>query len=50
MQKMRCMICGYVYQPEKGDGVNPPNTAFEDLPDGWKCPICRAAQTKFTQA
>ena len=50
MQNMRCMICGYVYHPEKGEGAIPPNTAFEALPDDWKCPICRAGQAKFSQA
>ncbi|MDR2855117.1 MAG: rubredoxin [Methanomicrobiales archaeon] len=47
MQKMRCMICGYVYDPAKGDGTNPAGTSFEDLPDDWKCPICRAAKGQF---
>jgi rubredoxin len=47
MQKMRCMICGYVYDPIKGEGTNPPETPFEKLPDDWKCPICRASKAQF---
>jgi rubredoxin len=41
------MICGYVYDPLKGEGANPPQTEFEKLNDDWKCPICRAAKAQF---
>jgi len=37
--KYKCLICGYIYDPEKGDpdsGVKP-GTPFESLPDGWSC-------------
>ncbi|MEN8209555.1 MAG: flavin reductase [Candidatus Fermentibacteria bacterium] len=36
MKKYVCNICGYVYDPEKGDpdGGIEPGTAFEDIPDG----------------
>ncbi|MCR5173003.1 MAG: MBL fold metallo-hydrolase [Oscillospiraceae bacterium] len=43
--KYVCSICGYVYDPEEHDGV-----AFEDLPDGWKCPRCRQPKEKFNRA
>ena len=49
MSKYRCMVCGYVYDPELGDpdsGVKP-GTAFEDLPDNWSCPICGASKEDF---
>jgi len=49
MTKYKCRICGYVYDPNKGDsesGVKP-GTAFEELPDGWTCPICGAAKNQF---
>ena len=42
-------ICGYVYEPEKGDpdaGIEP-GTKFEDLPDDWVCPICGASKDEF---
>jgi rubredoxin len=49
MDKYVCTICGYVYDPAKGDpdsGVKP-GTAFTDLPDGWTCPICGAGKDQF---
>ena len=48
--KYRCLLCGYIYDPEKGDpdaGVKA-GTPFESLPDGWLCPICGAAKSYFT--
>jgi len=46
-----CQICGYVYDPAEGDPRNgiPPGTAWEDLPEGWVCPICRANRSYFRQ-
>jgi len=44
-----CSVCGYTYDPEKGDpdsGVKP-GTAFEDLPADWTCPVCGADKSKF---
>ena len=49
MEKWVCQVCGYVYDPAKGDpesGV-PPGTPFESLPDDWECPICGAAKSAF---
>ena len=49
MQKYECTICGYIYDPEKGDpdaGI-PPGTAFEDLPDDYECPVCGAGKADF---
>ena len=44
-----CTICGYIYDPEKGDpeGKIKPGTRFEDLPAEWVCPICGAGKDKF---
>jgi hydroxylamine reductase len=49
MKKYRCLVCGYVYNPEKGDpdGGIAPGTAFEDLPDDWICPVCGAGKNLF---
>jgi flavin reductase (DIM6/NTAB) family NADH-FMN oxidoreductase RutF/rubredoxin len=49
MAKYECTVCGYVYDPEKGDpdGNIPPGTPFEKLPDGWVCPVCGAAKSDF---
>ncbi len=49
MGKYRCIICGYVYDPEKGDSKNGilPGTDFDDLPEEWRCPTCRQDKTMF---
>ena len=49
MAKYRCTICGYIYDPEKGDpeSGNPLGTPFQELPDEWVCPICRATKDQF---
>ena len=50
--KYICSICGYVYDPAKGDPKNniPPGTKFEDLPENWRCPICKNGKDKFNRA
>ena len=49
MKKYRCTVCGYVYDPEKGDADSgiPAGTAFEDLPGDWCCPVCGAEKDSF---
>jgi rubredoxin len=50
-QKFQCTICGYIYDPEKGDpdsGIAP-GTPFEDLPDSWTCPQCGAMKEDFVE-
>ena len=49
MKKWECTVCGYIYDPEKGDPDNgiAPGTAFEDLPDDWACPECGAEKDMF---
>ncbi|UTB32960.1 MAG: rubredoxin [Methanobacterium sp. ERen5] len=49
MERYRCGICGYVYDPEKGESRNntPPGTDFEDFPDMWFCPSCGASKRRF---
>lgn len=48
MDKYRCTVCGYIYDPAEGDsdGGIKPGTAFGDLPEDWRCPIC-GAKTKY---
>jgi flavin reductase (DIM6/NTAB) family NADH-FMN oxidoreductase RutF/rubredoxin len=44
-----CSVCGYVYDPEKGDpdsGIAP-GTRFEDIPYSWSCPVCGAEKSMF---
>jgi rubredoxin len=49
MDKYRCLICDYIYDPAEGDpgsGIAP-GTAFEDLPADWACPLCGADTSNF---
>ena len=49
MDKYECTVCGYIYDPEKGDpdGGIAPGTPFEKIPDSWVCPVCGAAKSEF---
>lgn len=49
MANYRCTVCGYIYEPEKGDpdGGISPGTPFEKLPDDWTCPVCGAGKSDF---
>ena len=51
MDKYVCDVCGYVYDPEKGDPDNgvPAGTSFNDLPDDWVCPVCGAGKDSFSK-
>ncbi len=49
MEKYKCQVCGYVYDPEVGDPDNniPAGTSFEDLPEDWVCPLCAVGKDQF---
>lgn len=49
MDKYRCTICDYIYDPAEGDPANgvAPGTAFEELPGSWACPVCGADTSQF---
>jgi len=52
MDKYRCIVCGYVYDPTVGDpdnGINP-GISFESLPDSWVCPECGVGKDSFEKA
>jgi flavin reductase (DIM6/NTAB) family NADH-FMN oxidoreductase RutF/rubredoxin len=51
MEKYRCDVCGYIYDPEKGDPDNgvPAGTSFNDIPDDWVCPVCGAGKDSFSK-
>lgn len=51
MKKYVCGVCGYVYDPAKGDSEFdiPAGTAFEDLPDDWVCPECGVGKENFSE-
>jgi flavin reductase (DIM6/NTAB) family NADH-FMN oxidoreductase RutF/rubredoxin len=49
IDKYRCQICGYIYNPQEGDpdsGIEA-GTKFEDLPHDWLSPICGASKKQF---
>jgi rubredoxin len=49
MERYKCSICGYVYDPEEGDtssGIEP-GTPFSDLPSDYICPVCAAGKDEF---
>jgi len=49
VEKYKCSVCDYVYDPAIGDpdaGV-PPGTPFDKLPDDWVCPLCGAEKSVF---
>jgi rubredoxin len=50
MKKYVCDVCGYVYDPAKGDPDNgvAPGTPFEKVPDSWVCPECAASKASFS--
>ena len=52
MQKWRCILCNYVYDPAVGDPENgvEPGTPFESIPDEWVCPLCGAGKDEFEMA
>ncbi len=49
LPKWKCTICGYIYDPEKGDPEHEINAGvpFDDLPEDWVCPICFAQRKDF---
>ncbi len=47
--RYRCTVCGYIYDPEKGDPESNigEGTPFDQLPEDWVCPICGAPKSEF---
>ena len=50
--KYVCGVCGYVYDPAKGDPEHgiAAGTPFEQLPPDWHCPRCRKDKSVFNKA
>ena len=49
MQKWRCTICQYIYDPAEGDksqGISS-GTSFAMLPEDWICPMCGCDKSHF---
>ena len=51
MKSYECTVCGYVYDPAKGDPEAniAAGTKFEDLPKDWVCPVCGAGKDVFEE-
>ncbi len=51
MNKYECDVCGYIYDPEKGDPDHsiPEGTPFEELPEDWVCPECGVPKELFSE-
>ena len=51
MKKYVCDVCGYIYDPEKGDSDSGivPGTPFEEIPDDWTCPLCKIGKDSFSE-
>lgn len=49
MKKYVCTICGWIYDPVKGDpeGGILPGTPFEEIPSDWVCPLCGVGKDDF---
>lgn len=49
MYQCQMQSCGYIYNPEKGckKGKIPKDVSFEDLPDDYRCPLCKARKQAF---
>jgi len=51
MKKFKCIVCGYIYDPEEGDpdaGISP-GTLFEKIPYDWICPVCGVSKDDFEE-
>ncbi|HNX42548.1 MAG: Rubredoxin [Candidatus Aminicenantes bacterium ADurb.Bin508] len=51
MKNYVCTVCGYIYDPEKGDpdaGIEP-GTPFDKLPESWVCPLCGVGKESFEE-
>ena len=49
MKTYMCVICGYVYEEEKGDAAAAiaAGTRWDDVPLSWRCPDCGAGKEDF---
>lgn len=49
MDKYRCTVCEYIYDPQIGDPDNGvvAGTSFGDLPADWVCPECGVGKEAF---
>ena len=50
MKKYECDVCGYIYDPAKGDPDSnvAPGTPWEAVPENWVCPDCGVGKDDFS--
>ena len=49
MKQYMCVICGFIYDEEKGwpgDDIAP-GTQWDDVPPNWMCPECGTRKEDF---
>jgi rubredoxin len=51
MVHYQCSVCGYIYDPNKGDPTSgiAAGVEFDALPDNWVCPECGAGKDQFVK-
>lgn len=51
MRKFVCSVCSYVYDESAGapEAGAVPGTKWEDLANGWVCPVCGATKEEFRE-
>ena len=51
MEKYICTVCGYIYDPAKGDDMSnlEAGIAFMDLPEDYACPLCGVGKDMFEE-
>ena len=49
MTKYVCTVCGYIYDPGKGepDSGVAAGTSWEDVPEDFVCPLCGVGKDQF---
>jgi len=49
MEKYKCSICGFIYDPKEGDSASgiDQGVSFSELPSDYICPVCGAGKDEF---
>ena len=52
VMKYTCNVCGWEYDEEKGypEAGIAPGTKWEELPEDFRCPVCRVKKKLFSEA
>lgn len=51
MAQHQCQMCKYLFDEALGEPLEdiPPETVWEDVPDSFKCPVCRVKKQYFDE-